>query len=156
MNEKKRSKRQVLQETKPTVKRAPKKTKREGKSIRWMVMALLIAVAFLGWAVAAASYASDVDEFSRPEMPMGRGRGGAMRGGIALFVVGLIRVLWNAIVQLPNAHRVAWHTVTEHPAIPIITGLVAGGICGFGWWMAKLERQFAREDERFRRLSSND
>jgi hypothetical protein len=156
MNEKKRPIKRVSQETKGTVKRAPKKVKREGKSIRWMVIALLIAVAFLGWAIAAASYTSDVEEFSRPDMPMGVGRGGAMRGGIALFVVGLIRVLWNAIVQIPNVHRVAWHTVSEHPAIPIITALVAAGICGFGWWMAKLERQFAKEDERFRRLSAND
>jgi cytochrome b561 len=152
MNEKKRPAKRVSQETKGTPKRAPKKVKREGKSIRWMMIALLIAVAFLGWAVAAASYASDSEEFNRPDMPV-RGRASA---GIALFVVGLIRVLWNAIVQIPNVHRVAWHTVTEHPAIPVITALVAAGICGFGWWMAKLERQFAKEDERFRRLSSND
>ena len=156
MNEKKRPAQRVSQEAKGKLKRAPKRVKREGKSVRWMMMALLIAVAFLGWAVAAASYASDIEEFGRPDMPTGVGRGAAMRGGIALFVVGLVRVLWNAIVQLPNVHRVAWHTVTVHPAIPIITGLVAAGICGFGWWMAKLDRQFAKEDERFRRLSSND
>jgi hypothetical protein len=156
MNEKKRPAKKVSQESKGTVKRASKKPKREGKSIRWMVIALLIAVAFLGWAIAAASYASDIEEFSRPDMPVGAGRGAAMRGGIALFVVGLIRVLWNSIIQIPNMHRVAWHTVTEHSAIPIITGLIAAGICGFAWWMAKLERQFAKADERFRRLSSGD
>jgi hypothetical protein len=156
MNEKNRPIKRVSQETKGTVKRSPKKAKREGKSIRWMVIALLIAVAFLGWAIAAASYTSDIEEFNAPGMPLGVGRGAATRGGIALFVVGLVRVLWNAIVQIPNVHRVAWHTVTEHPTIPIITALVAAGICGFGWWMARLERQFAREDERFRRLSAND
>jgi hypothetical protein len=156
MNEKKRPPKKVSQEAKGAVKRAPKKVKREGKSIRWMMTALLIAVAFLGWAVAAASYASDIEEFGRPDMPMGVGRGAAMRGGIALFVVGLIRVLWNSIIQIPNMHRVALHTFTEHPAIPIVTALVGAGLCGFAWWMAKLERQFAKEDERFRRLSSND
>jgi len=156
MNEKKRPLKKVSQEAKGNVKRVPQKAKREGKSIRWMVIALLVAVAYLGWAVAAASYASDIEEFSRPDMPGGVGRGAAMRGGIALFVVGLIRVLWNSIAQIPNMHRVAWHTITEHLAIPIITGLVAAGICGFGYWMAKLERQFAKEDERFRRLSSGD
>jgi hypothetical protein len=156
MNEKKRPPKKVSQEAKGNVKRAPKKAKREGKSIRWMVIALLIAVTYLGWAVAAASYASDIEEFSRPDMPGGVGRGAAMRGGIALFVVGLIRVLWNSIVQIPNMHRVAWHTLTEHSAILIVTGLVAAGICGFGYWMAQLERQFAKEDERFHRLSSGD
>jgi hypothetical protein len=155
MNEKKRPPKKVSQEAKGNVKRAPKKANREGKSIRWMVIALLVAVAFLGWAIAAASYASDIEEFSRPDMP-GVGRGAAMRGGIALFVVGLIRVLWNSIVQIPNMHRVAWHTLTEHRAIPIVTGLIAAGIGGFAYWMAKLERQFAKEDERFRRLSSGD
>ncbi len=127
-----------------------------GKSIRWMVIALLIAVAFLGWAIAAANYASDVEEFNRPDMPVGGGRRVALRGGIALSVVGLIRVLWNAVVQIPNAHRVASHTVTQHPGFLIVTAFFAVGVVLFGWWMSKLERQFAKEDERFRRISGGD
>ena len=157
MNEKKRPAKRVGQATRVPVKpTAKKKQKREGKSIRWMVVALLVAVAFLGWAIAAANYASDVEEFSRPDVPTGGGRRAALQGGIALFVVGLIRVLWNSIVQIPNAHRVAMHTVTNHPVLLILTGLVGAGVVLFGWWMSKLEQQFAKEDERFRRLSAED
>jgi hypothetical protein len=158
MNEKKRPAKRVRQETKvparPTVKK--KQQKREGKSIRWMVIALLIAVAFTGWALAAASYASDVEEFARPDMPMGRGRGAAVHGGVVWMVGGLARVLWNSVVQIPNAHRVASHTVRQHPVLFLMTALVAGGVGLFGWWMSRLERQFAKEDERFRRLSADD
>jgi hypothetical protein len=121
-----------------------------------MVIALLIAVAFMGWAIAAANYASDFEGFGRPDIPAGGGRGAAMRGGIALFVIGLIRVLWNAIVQIPDAHRVAWHTMTVHPVLLIVTALLAAGVALFGWWTAKLERQFAKEDERFHRLSRDN
>ncbi|MGE5194550.1 MAG: hypothetical protein ACM3U2_18825 [Deltaproteobacteria bacterium] len=156
MTEKKRSIKRTTDAKSRPGKRTPKKMKREGKSIRWMVIALLVAVAFLGWAIAAASYASDVEEFSRPDMPVGGGRRAALRGGIALFVVGLIRVLWNAVVQIPNAHRVASHTVTGHPVLLVVTALFAVGVGLFGWWMSMLERQFAKEDERFRRLSGND
>lgn len=134
-------------------KRSAKKPKRDGKSIRWMVIALLVAVAFMGWAFAAAGYASDIEEFAHPEVPLGRGRGVAVRGGIVFLVVGLARFLWNAVVQIPNVHRVAAHTVTHHPALIVLTVLFAGGVGVLGWWMSRLERQFAKEDERFRRVS---
>jgi|SRR5579872_568604 len=137
--------------TQGSEQRSTKKPNREGKSIRWMVIALLVAVACIGWAVAAASYASDIGEFNRPDMPMGRGA--AMRGGVIWLVGGLARFLWNAVVQVPNAHRVALHTVTEHPVLLILTTVVAAGVGLFGRWMSRLERQFAKEDERFRRMS---
>jgi hypothetical protein len=133
-----------------------KKKKRDGISIRGMVIALLIAVAFLTWVIAAAMYASDVEGFNRPDIPAGGGRGAAMRGGIALFVVGLVRVLWNSIVQIPNIHRVAWNTLTDHPVVLVVAAVVAGGVALFGWWTAKLERQFAKENERFRRVSGEN
>jgi len=125
-----------------------KKPKREGKSIRWMVIALLVAVAFLGWAIAAASYASDIGELHRPAQPRGRGV-----AGVIWLVSGFVRFLWNAVVQIPSAHRVAAHTVTRHPVLLILTALCALGVGLFGWWMSRLERQFAKEDERFRRVS---
>jgi hypothetical protein len=133
-----------------------KKKKRQGMSIRGMVIALLIAAAFMTWAVAAANYASEFEGFSRPDMPAGAGRSAAMRGGIALFVVGLFRFLWNAIVQVPNAHHVAWHTVTSHPLLLVAAALFAGGVGLFGWLTAKLERKFEMENERFRRVSRDD
>jgi hypothetical protein len=158
MNEKKRPAKRIPQPTKVPVKATTKKKKpkREGKSLRWMVIALLIAVAYLGWAIAAANYASDMEEFGAPGMPLGSGRRAAARGAIALFVVGLVRVLWNSIAQVPNAHRVAAHTVTHHPVLLVVTALVACGVGLFGWWMSKLERQFAKEDARFRRLRTDD
>jgi flagellar basal body-associated protein FliL len=157
MNEKKRAAKRAMSDAKGRDQGTAKKAKkRDGKSIRWMVTALVIAVAFLGWAVAAAGYASDVEDWSRPDNPVGSGRSAAVRGGIALFVVGLARVLWNSIAQLPNAHRVAWYTITEHPVILIVTVLFAAGVCLFGWWMSKLERQLAKQDKRFRRVSEND
>jgi hypothetical protein len=128
--------------------RPAKKPKREGKSIRWMVIALLVAVAFLGWAIAAASYASDIGELHRPAQPRGRGV-----AGVIWLVSGFVRFLWNAVVQIPSAHRVVAHTVTRHPVLLVLTALCAGGVGLFGWWMSRLERQFAKEDERFRRVS---
>ncbi len=136
-----------------TVQRSAKKPKREGKSVRWIVIALLIAVAFMGWAFAAAGYASDMAEFGPPDVQLGQGRRRAMTSGGALLVVGLIRFLWNAVVQIPSAHRVAAHTVRYHPELIVLTVLFAGGVGVFGWWMLHLERQFAKEDERFRRVS---
>jgi len=136
-------------------KRATKKPKREGKSIRWMVIALLVAVALIGWAIAAASYASDVEGFQSPDVPLGQGRGAARVGTIVWLVSGLARFLWNAVVQIPNAHRVAAHTVTQHPVLLLLIVLSAVGVGLFGWWMSRLERQFAKEDERFRRMSEN-
>ena len=158
MNGKKRPAQRVRQESQVPVRRSPKKKKprREGKSIRWMVIALLVAVAYMGWALAAAIYASDIEEFARPDMPMGRGRGAAVRGGVVWMVGGLVRVLWNSVAQIPSAHRVASHTVTQHPVLLIMTALVAAGVGLLGWWMSRLERQFAKEDERFRRLSADD
>jgi cytochrome bd-type quinol oxidase subunit 2 len=112
-----------------------------------MVIALLVAVAVMGWAVAAASYASDVDEFGPPDRPVGRAAASTW------LVVGLVHFLWNSVVQIPNAHRVAWHTVTRHPVLLIVTALFAVGVGLFGWWMSRLERQLAKDDQRFRRMS---
>jgi protein-S-isoprenylcysteine O-methyltransferase Ste14 len=112
-----------------------KKKKRAGISIRTMVIGLLIALAFMTWVIAAAKYASDFEGFNRPDIPAGGGRGAAMRGGIALFVFGLFRVLWNAIVQIPNAHRVAWHTLTDHPVLLVVTAVVGTVILLlWAWW----------------------
>jgi cytochrome bd-type quinol oxidase subunit 2 len=130
-------------------KRSTKKPKREGKSIRWMVIALLVAVALMGWAIAAASYASDVEGFQKPDVPLAR------VGMIVWLVGGLAHFLWNAVVQIPNAHRVAAHTVTQHPVLLLLIALSAVGVGLFGWLMSRLERQFAKEDERFRRMSEN-
>src|SRR5262245_17848248 len=153
MNESKRPKKNVLAKTQGPAGKGKKSRKREGKSIRWMVIALMIAVAFLAWVVAAASYVSDVEGFSHESMPVGRGRGAALRGGISLFVVGLARVLWNSIAQIPNVHRVVWHTMTQHPFILIVTIVIASGVALFGWWMARLEREFEKQDRKFRQIS---
>src|SRR5262249_38899100 len=134
-------------------KRAPQKPKREGKSIRWMVTALLVMVAFMAWAIAAAGYASDVGQLHRPDSPLRQGRAAARSAGIIWLVEGFGRFLGNAVVQVPSAHRVAWHTVTRHPVLLIVTALFAGGVGLFGWWMSGLERQFAKQDERFRRVA---
>lgn len=121
-----------------------------------MVIALLAAVAFMGWAIAAASYASDVGELQRPDVPLGQGRAAARSGAIIMLIGGLAKFLWNAVVQVPSAHRVAAHTVTQHPVLVVLTILVAGGVGLFGFWMSRLERQFAKQDERFRRAAGND
>lgn len=131
-------------------KRTAGKAKREGKSIRWMVIALLVAVGFLGWAIAAAGYARDIGEFDPP------GRGAGRSGGIVLLVGGLVRFLWNAVVQIPNAHRVAFHTVAHHPVMLLLTALSAVGVGLFGWWMSRFEQQLEKQDKRFRRMSGND
>lgn len=155
MHEEKRHLKRAADGTQGSGKRTARKSKRDGKSIRWMVTALLVAVGFMGWAIAAASYASDAEEFRPPGMPVG-GRGAARGGAIILLVGGLVRFLWNAVVQIPSAHRVASHTITRHPVLLLLTALAAVGVGLVGWWMSRLEHQFARQDERFRRMSGND
>ena len=66
------------------------------------------------------------------------------------FADGLASFLWNSVVQIPNMHRVASHTATEHPLLLVITVLFGVAVGLFGWWMARLERQLAQEDKRFR------
>jgi hypothetical protein len=121
------------------------KRKKKGKSIRWMATMLMLAVAVLGWMIAAGSYATDVEGW-RPVR---------VRGVIGIFVIGGARFVYNSIAQVPNAHRVAAHTVTQHVGILVAIALLEIAVWLFSRWAAKLERQFAEEDKKYRRRSGD-
>ena len=123
-----------------------KKKGKSGKSIRWMATMLMLAVAVLGWMIAAGSYATDLEGW-RPVR---------VRGVIGVFVIGGARFAYNSLVQVPKAHHVIAHTVTEHVGIVIAIALLELAVLLFSLWAAKLERQFAKEDKRYRLHSGNE
>ena len=109
------------------------------KSLRWMICVLMLAIAGVGWGVAASDYAVAEEDFA-----FGKDDGPTslsprrMRG----------RFLGNAIDQIPNAGSVISHAFSRARWIVyVFGGLELGAVCfGFiGWW---LERSFAAEVDR--------
>jgi hypothetical protein len=116
------------------------KKKRRGMSMSRMVILLMVAIAVIGWALAAAGYAQSELGF-KPQRSTGR-----------LFIfVGLGQFLWNAIAQIPNIWHVAVFTVTERWGLLIVLAVLEAGAVGFGVWARQLERQFDKQDRRARR-----
>ena len=123
----------------------------KGKSIRWMVMMLMLVMAGMGWGIASGGYATDVQ---------GWGPASYKREGVVVvspvieFAVGAVRFLWNALVQIPSAHRVVWHTLTERPGTLVVIALLESAVGVFGWWAGRLERELAKADRKLSRRSA--
>ena len=114
-----------------------------GKSLRWMISMLLLAVVGMGWGFAAAFYASD--ELSYRARPSDYAVGSprlAGREGVGAF-------LFNAIAQIPEAPQVLSYTVRKRFWLPVVVCLLVGGVLLLGAWAKRLESQFAREDRKF-------
>ena len=103
-----------------------------------MVTMLMLLMAAIGWGIAAGNYAQDVEGW-------GPGRHHAdeivVVNPVVEFFINGIRYFWNSIVQIAQIHRVAWHTITVHPGILVLIGVLEGGVWCFGWWLTKVEKE---------------
>ena len=122
--------------------------KKKGKSLRWTVAMLMLLMAAIGWGIAAGSYAADLqgwgpDSHHREEI--------VVVHPVIEFAGGAARFAWNALAQIPSIHRVAWHTLTVHPGILVVIGVLERGVWFFGRWLANVERQLSEEDKKLDR-----
>jgi uncharacterized BrkB/YihY/UPF0761 family membrane protein len=124
----------------------------KGRSIRWMITMLMLLMAGIGWGIAAGSYAHDIEGWG-PEMHHGD-EIVVVNPAVEFFINGL-RYFWNALVQIPHVHRVAWHTITLHPGILVVIAMLETGVWCFGWWVSKVEKQLEAEKPGMRRGSQN-
>jgi hypothetical protein len=124
--------------------------KPEGRSIRWMVTMLMLLMAGIGWGMAAGSYAQDVEGWGP-----GRHHGDeiVVVNPMVEFVINGVRYFLNALVQIPQIHRVAGHTLTVHPGILVVIALLEAGVWCFGWWVSKVEKELERSKPGARRGS---
>src|SRR5262245_60506550 len=127
---------------------AKRKQRKRGWSIGRMIVLLMIALALIGWAVAAAGYAQSEEGWRHAGLPAGVRRG----GGVWFMVAGLGQFLWNALAQIPNVFQVATFTLTRRWGLLLVFAVLEGGALGFGWWLGRLERQLTEQD-RTRRKS---
>src|SRR5262249_18438964 len=90
-----------------------------GKSVRWMVVALMLAVLALGWATAAAFYFQE---------------SGEVAGERANFFV-------NAVQQLPNFGSVVAFTFRRYLWLVIVVVVLEVLVLLFGRLAAKLDQE---------------
>ena len=116
-----------------------------------LTIAALIAGLVLSslWGIAAGSYASDFQGWGPDSHHTGEGV--VVVYPVVEFFSGAVRFVWNAVIQIPSAHRVAWHTLTVHPGILIVVALLEAGVWFFGRWMAQVEQQLVQEDKKLNR-----
>jgi hypothetical protein len=121
----------------------------EGRSITWVIIMLMLVVAWLGWTSLAASYAHSEEEWQALERPDETddpprfGRRGAIRSGGAMLVTAFVGWVANGFSQLPNLVSVIKFGFTERLWL---VGLFAGFevvILVLGLKMKQLEESFA-------------
>ncbi|MBM83957.1 MAG: hypothetical protein CMJ78_25660 [Planctomycetaceae bacterium] len=119
-------------------------------SINNVVILLMILVALFAWAMAAAGYAHDAENWRKDidptediVVPAGR------KTGRVTFLIqagkALLDFLWNAIVQVPNCVAVISTMFSDRLWLVILTGVLEGGIFAGGHFMKKLEKQLAAD-----------
>ena len=113
------------------------------KSITWVVVALMIAVAVLGWGFLAGSYvaahAPSLTENSPDEIPQSnRPRPRNLKRQVQ------VQFIWNALEQLPNLPSViAWH-FSNRIWLPIVILVLEGLVVAGSFKMKSLEKQLAK------------
>lgn len=111
-----------------------------GKSLPWMVGALMAAILALGWGFAAAEYARDVENL----YPVARGG----RSHPTDFMDWALATFFeNAIEQLPNAGAVFSHVATQSRWVLFVFGGLEAAAVVFGLYAWRLGRQFAEADK---------
>src|SRR5262249_4761352 len=121
---------------------------REGKSLRWMVTMLMLLMGAFGWGIAAGNYASDLQGWG-PDSHYDEEI--VVVNPVIEFAGGAARFAWNAVIQIPSAHRVVWYTIVSHPGVLVVIALLEGSVWFFGRWLARVERQLAEEDKKLDR-----
>jgi len=102
------------------------------KPVLWVVLALMATIAFLGWAFAAAAYATEHEDLWA-----------AGRASRRAF-------LSNAIHQLPNASAVISYTLKERLWLPIVVAVLEVLAIAFGFVLKAVEREMPSQRRRKR------
>ena len=146
--------------TKHPVRTQSSDTSEQGEwSLKWVALGLMGLAGVLCWSLAASSYAHNVEgwrsggleasvergEFDPGDRVSTRGAGAKVT---RTALVAFIDFLANAVKQIPNVHRVLWHSVTTAWWV-LILFLVLESLFGFFWWKSRsFEQQLANEERR--------
>ena len=115
----------------------------EGKSIRWIVIASMLFVAYLGWGFLAGSYSGSANADG---VVIGR-RGTA---GLTLMASAIYSFIATSVMQLPAFFQViSWH-FSHRIWLPILIVLVEIGIAAGGVGLKRLEENLSRPPKRRR------
>ncbi len=108
----------------------------EGKSIRWIVIASVILVAYLGWGFMAGSYA----ENSHVGGVIVVSTRGSLSGG-SMMLSAVFSFVATSVMELPNFFRViSWH-FSNRIWLPIVFIILEVLVVAGGYGLKKLEEQ---------------
>ena len=132
-------------------------TEKGGWSLKSVILAVMVLIAFLCWCVAAANYAranlgwrkNAQEEDSKLAA---EAQGGMPRSGrwvaIVLMIKAFLQFLWNGLAQLPRFPLVIAHAFTKSIGVVILFGVLEG-LAGFLWWkLAALDKELKKEARR--------
>ena len=125
-----------------------------GWSLKWVILALMVLIAFICWGLAAAGYAREnlgwrQNAQEEDAKLAAEAHGDMPRSGrwvaIAVMIKALLQFLWNAIVQLPRFPWVIGYAFAKSIWIVILFGVLEGLLCFMWWKLAALDRELERE-----------
>jgi len=113
----------------------------EGKSIRWIVIASMLFVAYIGWGLLAGSYAGDAHAD-------GVVAGRREVAGLTLLASAIYSFIATSLMELPNFFRViSWHFSNRLWLLVLIV-LAEVGVAGGGYGLKKLEENLSQPRRR--------
>ena len=114
-----------------------RKKKRQGLSVSVMVVCLMLAAAWLCWAIASSTYFGAVVEPMEPRGPARRA------AGLQFLLAAFFNFLWNSI-RIDALPAVFTNSLRHHPwHFGLLFGLEAA-VVGFGLCVKRLEAQLSR------------
>jgi hypothetical protein len=124
--------------------------KKEGMSVRKVTILSMLAIAYVGWGLAASGYAYHAENRGPTVISSAGARGGA---GAALATLGVafLEMLSKSLVQIPSVFSVIGFTFRDRPWLPIAIVVVEGLVIGGGYLMWRFEQQLETERRRNRR-----
>lgn len=109
-------------------------------SLKWIVIATMIFVAFLGWGCAASFYSANVEGF-HANAPTGLAIRGGRRLSLLAIPYGIATFCYVAVSQLPNLLAVSGYIFQHHIWLPITILVVEGLVVAGGFGLKKLEKE---------------
>lgn len=110
-----------------------------GKSVKWVIGAVMILIALFGWGYMAGVYATNVEQF-HADLP----RRTSYRGYQARVTRAVDSGMWhfvsNGLRQIPNAPEVISYNFAKQIWLPITIGLLELAAVGGGFGMKRLEQ----------------
>ena len=129
---------------KKAASRPAPEAQKQGKSIEWVVGALMVLILLGSWAMMAGEYAKAEEGWRSDltaEAEFIQGSPRRLRGGAAMLTsaMGFVDFLENAVVQIPSVFSVLRFTLTEKLWIPVTTILLLATAAGAGYGIRKVE-----------------